>query len=82
LTTCSTSGSPRIPLWIIPIGLVYGAIYYFLFRFVITRWNLRTPGREDEDATVDPNNVLVDQPDDEPVKAARGTAPAAGSTPA
>lgn len=70
------------PLWIIPIGLVYGAIYYFLFRFVITRWNLRTPGREDEDATVDPNNVLVDQPDDEPVKAARGTAPTAGSTPA
>jgi len=70
------------PLWIIPIGLVYGAIYYFLFRFVIRRWNLRTPGREDDDATVDPNNVLVDQPDDEPVKAPRGTAPAAGSTPA
>jgi len=70
------------PLWIIPIGLVYGAIYYFLFRFVITRWNLRTPGREEDDATVDPNNVLVDQPDDEPVKAARGTAPTAGSAPA
>jgi PTS system N-acetylglucosamine-specific IIC component len=70
------------PLWIIPIGLVYGAIYYFLFRFVITRWNLRTPGREDDDATVDPNNVLVDQPDDEPVAAAKGAAPTAGSTPA
>ncbi|CAN5200139.1 PTS transporter subunit EIIC [soil metagenome] len=68
------------PLWIIPIGLAYGAIYYFLFRFVITRWNLRTPGREDDDATVDPNNVLVDQPDDEPVKAARPATPAAGST--
>ena len=70
------------PLWIIPIGLVYGVIYYFLFRFVIIRWNLRTPGREDDDAAVDPNNVLVDQPDDEPVKAARGTAPTAGSAPA
>jgi len=68
------------PLWIIPIGLAYGAIYYFLFRFVITRWNLRTPGREDDDATVDPNNVLVDQPDDEPVKAARPATPAAGRT--
>ena len=68
------------PLWIIPIGLVYGAIYYFLFRFVITRWNLRTPGREDDDTTVDPNNVLVDQPDDEPVKAARPATPAAVST--
>ena len=68
------------PLWIIPIGLAYGAIYYFLFRFVITRWNLRTPGREEDDATVDPNNVLVDQPDDEPVKVARPATPAAGST--
>ncbi len=25
-------------------------LYYVLFRFVITRWNLRTPGREDDDA--------------------------------
>jgi PTS system N-acetylglucosamine-specific IIC component len=70
------------PLWIIPIGLVYGVVYYFLFRFVIIRWNLRTPGREDDDATIDANNVLVDQPDDEPVTTARGAAPAAGRTPA
>ena len=38
-----------MPLWLIVIGLGYAAIYYFLFRFVITRWNLRTPGREDDD---------------------------------
>jgi PTS system N-acetylglucosamine-specific IIC component len=38
------------PLWLIPIGLVYAAIYYVLFRFVIRKWNLRTPGREDETA--------------------------------
>ncbi|WP_367650634.1 PTS transporter subunit EIIC [Nocardioides sp. zg-1308] len=37
------------PLLIIPIGLAYAAVYYFLFRFVIRRWNLRTPGREDDD---------------------------------
>ena len=37
------------PLLLIPIGLVYAAIYYVLFRFVIRRWHLRTPGREDED---------------------------------
>jgi N-acetylglucosamine PTS system EIICBA or EIICB component len=37
------------PLLIIPIGLAYAALYYFLFRFVIRKWNLRTPGREDED---------------------------------
>ena len=70
------------PLWIIPIGLVYGAIYYFLFRWVITRWNLRTPGREDDDQVADANNVLVDQPDDEPVTTTRGSAPAAGGAPA
>lgn len=36
------------PLLLIVIGLVYAVIYYFLFRFVITRWNLKTPGREDD----------------------------------
>ena len=70
------------PLWIIPIGLVYGAIYYFLFRWVITRWNLRTPGREDDDQVADANNVLVDQPDDEPAATTPGSAPAAGGAPA
>jgi PTS system N-acetylglucosamine-specific IIC component len=38
------------PLLLIPIGLVYGAIYYFLFRWVIRKWNLRTPGREEDPA--------------------------------
>jgi PTS system N-acetylglucosamine-specific IIC component len=36
------------PLLLIPIGLGYAAVYYLLFRFVIRRWNLRTPGREDD----------------------------------
>jgi N-acetylglucosamine PTS system EIICBA or EIICB component len=36
------------PLWLIVIGLGYAAIYYTLFRFVIRKWNLRTPGREEE----------------------------------
>ena len=34
---------------LIPIGLGYAVVYYFLFRFVIRKWNLRTPGREEED---------------------------------
>lgn len=38
------------PALLIPIGLGYAAVYYFLFRFVIRRWNLRTPGREEDDA--------------------------------
>jgi PTS system N-acetylglucosamine-specific IIC component len=46
-------GQATKPLLIIPIGLVYAAIYYVLFRFVIRKWNLRTPGREeDADAAV------------------------------
>src|SRR5918995_1719173 len=35
------------PLLLIVIGLVYAVIYYFVFRWVITQWNLRTPGREE-----------------------------------
>ena len=41
-------GQATKPLLIIPIGLAYAVLYYVLFRFVIRRWNLRTPGREEE----------------------------------
>jgi PTS system N-acetylglucosamine-specific IIC component len=34
---------------IIPIGLIYAVIYYLVFRWVITKWNLRTPGREEDE---------------------------------
>jgi N-acetylglucosamine PTS system EIICBA or EIICB component len=37
----------EMPLLLIPIGLGYAVIYYFLFRWVITRWKLKTPGREE-----------------------------------
>ena len=37
------------PLWLIPIGIVVGIIYYVIFRFVIVKFNLKTPGREDDD---------------------------------
>lgn len=36
-------------LMIIPIGIVVAIIYYVVFRFVITKFNLKTPGREDDD---------------------------------
>jgi PTS system N-acetylglucosamine-specific IIC component len=38
---------------LIPIGLVLAVIYYFVFRIVITKWNLRTPGREDDSIEAD-----------------------------
>lgn len=41
------------PWLIIPIGLVFGAIYYVVFRFAITKWNLPTPGREPEEEIED-----------------------------
>ena len=38
------------PLLLLPIGLVYFALYYGLFRFFIVRLDLKTPGREADDA--------------------------------
>ncbi len=68
----------EMPLLLIPIGLGYAVLYYVLFRFVITRWNLRTPGREDDDAegAVQATGA-VDTNDD-----ARPDAPATEATPA
>ena len=37
------------PLWLIGIGLIVAVIYYVIFRFVITKFNLKTPGREDDE---------------------------------
>ena len=34
------------PLLLLPVGALYFALYYFLFRFVIVRFGLRTPGRD------------------------------------
>jgi len=37
------------PLLIIPIGLAFAALYYFSFLFVIKKFNIMTPGRDDID---------------------------------
>ena len=42
------SGGPGKVLLLLVIGLAYGVIYYFVFRFAITRWQLHTPGREED----------------------------------
>ncbi|MFC7681641.1 glucose PTS transporter subunit IIA [Paenibacillus sp. GCM10028914] len=40
--------------WIlIPIGIAYGLIYYFLFRWAIRRFGIPTPGREEGSALED-----------------------------
>lgn len=33
-------------IWIVVIGLIYAVVYYFVFYFMITKLNLKTPGRE------------------------------------
>ncbi|MBA8762581.1 glucose-specific PTS transporter subunit IIBC [Staphylococcus coagulans] len=35
-------------LRVIPVGIAYAFIYYFVFSFLIKRMNLKTPGREDK----------------------------------
>ncbi|HXC21490.1 MAG TPA: N-acetylglucosamine-specific PTS transporter subunit IIBC [Steroidobacteraceae bacterium] len=42
------------PLLLLPIGAVYFGLYYTVFRVVIVRWNLATPGRGVEDADAAP----------------------------
>ena len=37
------------PWMIIPIGLAFAVVYYIVFRFAITKFNLNTPGREEDD---------------------------------
>ena len=36
-------------IWIVVVGLVYAVVYYFVFYFMITKMNLKTPGREPDD---------------------------------
>ncbi|MWF64172.1 PTS glucose transporter subunit IICBA [Staphylococcus haemolyticus] len=44
-------------LLVIPVGLVYAVVYYFLFNFAIKKFNLKTPGREDEEQEIRNSSV-------------------------
>ncbi len=35
---------------VIPAGIVYFFLYYFIFKFLILKFDLKTPGREEDDA--------------------------------
>ncbi|MFE1022990.1 PTS transporter subunit EIIC [Streptomyces sp. NPDC058818] len=45
------------PWLIIPIGLCFAVVYYVVFRFAITKFDLKTPGREPEDEVEDVTKV-------------------------
>jgi PTS system N-acetylglucosamine-specific IIC component len=47
------------PWMLVPIGLVYFALYYGVFRFVIQRFDLKTPGRDADDELVSDQPVAA-----------------------
>lgn len=36
-------------IWVVIVGIVYFVVYYFLFRILIVKLDLKTPGRDDSD---------------------------------
>ncbi|UOQ92613.1 glucose-specific PTS transporter subunit IIBC [Halobacillus shinanisalinarum] len=48
--------------WVIIVGLVFAVIYYFGFRWAILKFNLATPGREDEAQDADGDGEVGDLP--------------------
>ena len=36
-------------IWVVIVGLIYAVLYYLVFYFLITKLNLKTPGREADD---------------------------------
>ena len=36
-------------MYVIPVGVIYFFLYYFIFRWMIQHFNFKTPGREDDD---------------------------------
>ena len=46
-------------LMIIPLGIAAFIVFYVVFRFAITKFNLTTPGREDEDTEAAEANITL-----------------------
>src|SRR5699024_453042 len=59
------------PYMLIVQGLVFAVIYYFLFRFLIVKFNLKTPGREDETVSAEEASEGGEADNKEVVMAAR-----------
>ena len=63
-------------IWIVVVGLVYFVIYYLVFRFMITKFDYKTPGREDTEEV-----KLYTRADVNARDAASGSAAPAGDDP-
>ena len=72
------------PLLVLLIGVVYAAVYYLLFRFLIRRFDLPTPGRErqDQENSGSPADTgPAASPDSAPAAASRATTGQTGESP-
>ncbi len=58
LFLCTKLPAAQNPWLLIPIGLVVAAVYYVIFRTLIVKLNLKTPGREDDDLEAEKKVVL------------------------
>ncbi|MBO3662898.1 N-acetylglucosamine-specific PTS transporter subunit IIBC [Microbacterium stercoris] len=46
--------------WLIPVmGIGWFVVYFFVFRFIIRRFDLKTPGREDDDVAIETGTPLT-----------------------
>ena len=55
------------------MGVVFFALYYLLFRFAITKWNMRTPGREPEEEFEAEERANLGEGTDAPTTVTTGT---------
>jgi len=62
------------PLLLLPVGAAYFALYYFLFRVVIVRFDLKTPGRDPGEAVAIPAATAAGARAAEWIKALGGAA--------
>jgi PTS system N-acetylglucosamine-specific IIC component len=56
-------GKATQPLLMLPVGALYFMAYYFAFRYVIARFDLKTPGRESEELAQATSGVAPDHAD-------------------
>ncbi|MBE5957665.1 MAG: PTS glucose transporter subunit IIBC [Lachnospiraceae bacterium] len=61
LVFSSTLPAAKNTWMIIPLGLVTFVLFYVVFRFAISTFNLKTPGRGDEEATFDEDIITYDE---------------------
>lgn len=55
-------GKATNPLLLLPVGALYALLYYGLFRFVIRRLDLKTPGREADEQPAEPRPAAAALP--------------------